>query len=46
MWDFDIKRNKETREKRIYDIETLQNEAKKYENFYHSRKNGFSSLVN
>lgn len=46
MWDFDIKRNKETREKRIYDIETLRNEAKKYENFYHSRKNGFSSLVN
>lgn len=42
--DFDTKRNRETLEKRIYDIETLRNEAKKYENYYHSRKNGFDSL--
>lgn len=49
LWDEKINRETWGRdiplEKDIYDIETLRNEAKEYEKFYHSRKNGFESLV-
>ena len=44
IWDFDRNRNIETFGKRIYDIETLWNDAKEYEKVCHSRENGFDSL--